>query len=238
MKRTVEQIKAVARGCLGESGAGKIFTDEYLDTWFSTVLGELYMECMNHQLPGVEVLTTATLTAGDTSLDPYTDESLDFGELVLLEERPSGSDERYRRVDRIERLPQRAAQSFLYVAEWRGEVFYFIGATQDIQLRITYYASGGELADEDVVALDSAQTFLSYRLAALAGPGKGYQELARHWDIEARGQDPDRSPGGALHRFLKAQVRSLQNTPLQQSAYSADSSRSVQGGRPPHYITD
>jgi hypothetical protein len=238
MKRTVEEIKKMARLCLGESGVGKTFNDEYLGEWFSAVLEELYQECLNHQIPGVEVITTATLTSGGTSFDPYTDGSLNFGELISLEERASGSSDKYREVHIVETLPQRDAESYLYVAEWRGEVYYFVGATQDIQLRIDYYSSGGDLDDDDVVALDGAQNFLAYRLAALAGPGKGFPELAKHWDTEARGRNPDRFPGGALHRFLKAPVRSLQRNPIQQSAYTAGGNQSIQGGRPPHHTTD
>ena len=163
---------------------------------------------------------------------------MNFGELISLEERASGSSEKYRPVYLVETRPQTEAQNYFYVTEWRGDVFYFVGSTQDIQIRIDYYSSGGDLEDTDTVALDGAQNFLAYRLAALAGPGKGYPELAKHWDREARGNDPDRYPGGALHRFLKAPVRSLQKTPLQQPAYTAGGSRAVQGGRPPHYTTD
>ena len=235
-KETVGAIKHGARSLLG--GRDRVYTDEYLQEPFALAFGEMYDAFLARSLPAIEIIVAYTLPAGTTSLDPATAGITNMGEIARIEERPSSA-EKYTEVLLRRALPDDDMDSYLRYYEWRGDVLYFVGATREMQLRITYYSSGEAPTDNDsVIAIDGSGQFLKFRTAAIAGPAKGDVELARHWDLQARGRNPDTHPGGALHRLLNGPVKSLRKTPTQQEAYSAGNVSSRHGGRPPVYIDE
>lgn len=231
MKFTVKQIKERAAFHLGDPHQRK-FTNTYLQDSFASAYEELYDALLQHQLPAIELIVTHTLAADLTELDPADASITNFGELVRLEERKNGTSDHFVTMTEIEELPQRDPYADrLTCFEWRADKFYFVGSTDAIELRITYRASGdAPTTDSTVIGIDNAQNFLAYRMAAIAGPPKGYYEIAGACDIEARGKDGN---GGALHRLLQPMVRSLNRVPVQQPAFSAGSNTAEVRGRPP-----
>jgi hypothetical protein len=132
-------------------------------------------------------------------------------------------------MDWVEQLPQRDQYSDrLAVFEFRGDNFHFVGATSDVQLRITYKASGdAPTAHDTIIDHDNAQRLLAFKTAAFAGPPKGYGRQAKWCEGQAE---------EALQDFISTKVRDQQNTQMQQPAYSAgETVDRRRGGRPPFY---
>jgi hypothetical protein len=71
-------------------------------------------------------------------------------------------------------LPSRPQGMNLSVWEWRTDGIYFIGATQDIQIRLRYQAAYPDLAGPtDVILIRGAQECLAHSTAALVGFARG-----------------------------------------------------------------
>ena len=233
MKKTVGEIKQISRALLGEAPVGgSVFDDTTLQPFFGLAFEEMHGEMIRNQLPGVEVVDTATISASVVELDPFVTESWSVGEIKEVEERLDGSNEKYTPVRPVDKLSQRESANRLQVYEWRGEKMHFVAATTDRQIRVTFLSSGAApTLGSTVINIDDAQSFLAYRTAALAGRSKGHED--RTLDIEARGSDPDRRPGGALHRLLQPMVRSLQKDPIRRTRYIAGAGHWSRGGLPP-----
>lgn len=71
-------------------------------------------------------------------------------------------------------LPSRLQGMFLDVWEWRTDGIYFIGATQDIQIRLRYQAAYPDLTGpNDFILIRGAQEAIAYVTAGLAGMARG-----------------------------------------------------------------
>ena len=231
MVPTVEQVLTQAAFHLGDPMARK-FTHEKLLPGFTSAYQEIHDYLLLYQIPLIEYVTLYTLALGTPSLTPATALITNFGELIKLEERPSGSTEDYTEVVAVGELPQVESQDKLYVYKWRVDTWYFVAATQALQLRITYHASG-TAPETGSVGIDNALNFLAKRTAALVGKAAGMFEIADALDIEARGPARDGS-GGDLHRLLQPMVRSRNKVRMQQPAYRAGGTSTVnsRGGVP------
>jgi len=82
-------------------------------------------------------------------------------------------------------LPSRVQDTVLSVWEWRADGLYFIGATQDRQIRLRYLKAYPDLGDAtSPVLIRNAQEAIAYSTAALAGWARG-SPLAEKWDEAA-----------------------------------------------------
>ena len=82
-------------------------------------------------------------------------------------------------------LPSRAQDTTLGIWEWRGDGLYFLGATQDTQIRLRYLKAYPDLTDAtSPVLVRNAQEALAYATAALAAWSRG-SPLAAKWDDAA-----------------------------------------------------
>jgi hypothetical protein len=71
-------------------------------------------------------------------------------------------------------LPSRLQGTTLSVWAWQTDGLYFVGATQDTQLRLRYTAAYQDLAGaNDMVLIRGAQEALAYAAAGLAGMARG-----------------------------------------------------------------
>lgn len=213
---TVEQILALSAGLLGDPSQRK-FTNAKLLPFFELAFEELTGEMARYHLPKQKRSVLYTLTASTTSLTPATASISNMGELVVLEERPSGSSNDYTIVAQVDKLPQEDAASDLRWFEWSNDQFNFVGATQNIQLRITYYDSGAAPTTGSV-GIDGCKNYLAYRTAALAAIPSGNVELGVEYDRQARGPMRD-GGGGFMHTLLQAMVVSMQKVKTQSPAY-------------------
>jgi hypothetical protein len=228
---TVEQVKVRACGLLGDAEQDT-FTHEVLREPFSSAYEELAAEFLANHLPRFKLIVLYTLPASTTELTPDTALITNFGELDTLEERPSGSSESFVPVSEVDQLSQVPAQSRLIQFVWRNDRFYFIGATGATQLRITYYDSGAA-PETGTIAVDGCLNFLAYRTAAIAGPPKGYAEIASDYDKQARGPYLD-NRGGFMQQLIAPIILAQQRVQHQQPAFEAGGNR-ILGGQPPFY---
>src|SRR5260370_8767791 len=71
-------------------------------------------------------------------------------------------------------MPSRVQDVTLSVWEWRGDGLYFLGATQDTQIRIRYLKAYPDFTDAtSPVLVRNSQEAIAYATAALAGWGAG-----------------------------------------------------------------
>src|SRR4029077_18779282 len=79
-------------------------------------------------------------------------------------------------------LPSEPQTQMLRYWEWRADGVYFIGATQDTQIRLRYQKSYPDLTDAtSPVLIRQAQEAIAYAAAALAGAARGAPQ-AEGWD--------------------------------------------------------
>jgi hypothetical protein len=82
-------------------------------------------------------------------------------------------------------LPSQPQTQSLRFWEWRADGLYFLGATQDTQIRLRYQKSYPDLVDAtSPVLIRNAQEALAYPAAAMAGAARGAPQ-AECWDIAA-----------------------------------------------------
>lgn len=160
--------------------------------------------------------TGSPFVAGTTSLTPASVGITDFADYVELRERLSGSTELWRRLESREQLTQRVQTDRLLEFVWREDTFYFIGATTNRDLELTYETSGtAPTSDSTSIGVDGCLTFLANYAAGVAGQRKGYDEIAqRCWNLAVGSRYNDGILGGELFRITQARVRSEQKTQI------------------------
>jgi len=210
---TVEAIKADALEFLDDT-AGSRFTAP-IQTWaFSMAYLTLADLFVLYEIQKVKKVTTYTLPVSTASLTPATAGIADFGEVIQLEERLSGSSDRYSPVNQVDNLWQRDSSDNLMEFEWRDDTFYFVAASTARQLQITYYASGAVPATGSV-GIDGVRLLLAKLTAAFAAPRKGDPELGKDLMTQAVGpRFHEGIVGGDARRLIGPMITAQQNIPV------------------------
>lgn len=213
MDPTVEQIKAQARALLDDTSTPARYDADSQTVGFNEAWHILNQSLQWMQGPKLKKVTAGiTIAAGTTEYNPQTG-SVEFGELILLEERPNGTTERFKRLDERDELLQRDQGTFLGEFVWREDKFYFVGATQDVELRMTYYQSGTP-PTTGAVGIDGSFLVLSKLMAACMGPRKGQDDLAQSYRIQVLGpRFDDGVVGGTMRLLLLPMIRAKQRVP-------------------------
>jgi len=196
---TAGQITALARSLLNDA-QGNLFTDAVLLPYVNSAYRKVQRAIGNAGGGGFiqddALLVVAAVTAVDTSLQvAITDATAPPNQLptdlivpAKIWERPNGStDDFLEMVDLSQHggLPSRAQDITLSVWEWRNDGVYFLGATQDTQIRLRYLKAYPDLTDAtSPVLVRNAQEALAYAAAALAAWSRG-SPLAAKWDEAA-----------------------------------------------------
>ena len=215
---TVEQIQERVQQLLDEE-SGSVFGEAVCAPAISEAYDILWGEFLKAEAPRISNVATHTLPAGTTVLTPATAGIADFGELIDLEERLTGSTNLYQHVYEVERLSQRTASDALGEFVWRLDSFYFIGATTSRKLRLNYYASGAcPIAGS--IGIDGTLVFLSNCAAGLAGKRKGHEEWRELWRRAVGDNYESGIIGGELYNLLLPIIRSKQRMPLQPRAFT------------------
>jgi hypothetical protein len=103
--------------------------------------------------------------------------------------------------------------SYLQVYLWENQRFFFRGANQQQQLRITYWASGTPPANTStVINIDNCIDFLANATAYKACMSLGWEEFAETFRQCAYGDGTQGA--GLIGDFVNFQVRQLQKGPL------------------------
>jgi hypothetical protein len=225
---TAGQITALARALLNDS-QGNLFTDSLLLPYVNSAYRKVQRAIGNAGGGGFiqddALLVVTAVDAVDTSLQvSITDATAPPNQLptdllvpLKLWERPNGSSDDFLEMVDLTRhggLPSRAQDTTLSVWEWRGDGLYFLGATQDTQIRLRYLKAYPDLTDAtSPVLVRNAQEALAYAAAALAAWSRG-SPLAAKWDDAAT---------DAIEDLLVATVKREQQSQRRRRPFSSRS---------------
>lgn len=222
MISTLAQVKTRVLDLLDDPNSAT-FSDAIVLPAVGEALDALQSGFVFFEIPKSKVVVTYTLPQGTTSLSPATMGITDMGEVIELRERRSGSTDRFTHVYECDDLPQRPQVEILADWEWRGDSFWFVGATQARELWLSYFTTIEQptALDTTPTGVDGALSFLSLYAAGVAGPRKGYDELAAAYMQRAVGNRYDQGIiGGALFFLLQPMVRSRQRVQVAPRPYS------------------
>jgi len=196
---TAGQITALARSLLNDV-SGALFTDSVLLPYVNAAYRKAQRALANvgagaFITDNVTFVVTA-VTAADPSVQvSITDATAPPNQLptdllfpVKLWERPNGSSDDFIEMTDLTLhggLPSRPQGLILSVWEWRADGIYFLGATQDTQVRMRYQKALPDLSDAtSPVLIRNAQEALAYAATAMAALARG-SPLAETWDSAA-----------------------------------------------------
>lgn len=223
MISTLAQVKTRVLNLLDDPNQAT-FLDAIVLPAIGEAIDALQSAFVMFQIPKAKnVIATYTLPALTTNVSPATMGIADLGTVIELRERRFGSTDFYTHVWECDDLPQRPQVEILGDWEWRGDSFWFVGATQARQLWLSYFATVEQptALDSTSTGVDGALSFLSLYAAGVAGPRKGYDELAATYMRRAVGtRYDDGIIGGELFRICQPRVRQLQSVQVAPRPYS------------------
>ena len=223
---TAGQITSLARSLLNDA-QGNLFTDTVLLPYLNSAYRKVQRAVANAGGGGFiqddALLVVTAVTGQDPSLQvSITDATAPPNQLptnllvpMKLWERPNLSSDDFVEMTDLTRhggLPSQEQDLSLNVWEWRADGLWFIGATQDTQIRLRYLAAYPDFTDStSPVLVRNAQEALAYATAALAGWARG-SPLAEKWDDAA---------SDAIEDLVSAAVRREQHSQRRRRPYSS-----------------
>ncbi len=104
--------------------------------------------------------------------------------------------------------------AYLRMWRWQDSKLNFLGATQPVQIHITYWASAVPPTNVNTeLGIDDCMAFLATRVASLAAESRGWYTMADRLTQRALGPKGEADgSGGLLRTFLNLQVQNLQRT--------------------------
>jgi hypothetical protein len=185
---TAGQITALVRSLLNDA-AGNLFTDAVLLPYVNSGYRKVQRALANVQsgtfLSDDVLLVVPAVTEVDASAQvSITDATAPPNQLppdllvpVKLWERANGSSDDFMEMTDLtdhDGLPSEPQSQTLCYWEWRADGLYFLGATQDTQIRLRYQKSYPDLTDAtSPVLVRQAQEAIAYYAAAMAGAARG-----------------------------------------------------------------
>jgi hypothetical protein len=225
---TAGQITSLVRSLLNDA-QGNLFTDAVLLPYVNSAYRKLQRALGNAGGGGFLADNVTLIIPAVTTPDPSLQVSITDStappnqlptDLLLPEkiwERPNGSTQDFvEMVDLSQHggLPSRVQNVILSVWEWRADGIYFLGATQDTQIRLRYLKAYPDLTDAtSPVLVRNAQEAIAYAAAALAAWARG-SPLAEKWDDAA---------GDAIEDLISEAVRREQQSARRRRPFSARS---------------
>jgi hypothetical protein len=196
---TAGQITSLVRSLLNDA-AGNLFTDTVLLPYVNAAYRKTQRSLANVQsgtflsddvllvVPAVtEVDPSAQVSITDATAPPNQLPTDLLVPVKLWERANLSSDDFVEMTDLTghDGLPSEPQVENLRYWEWRADGLYFLGATQDTQIRLRYQACFPDLVDStSPVLIRFAQEALAYAAAAMAGAARGAPQAER-WDIAA-----------------------------------------------------
>jgi hypothetical protein len=222
---TAGQITTLVRSLLNDA-QGNLFTDGVLLPYVNAAYrktqralanigsGNFIVDNVTLVVPAIAAPDASLQVAVTDATAPPNQLPTDLLRPVRLWERASGSSDDFREMVDLTGhggLPSRPQGSTLGVWEWRADGLYFLGATQDTQVRIRYHKAFPDLADiTSNVLIRGAQEAMAFCAAAMAAMSRG-SPLAEKWDTAAT---------DALEDLICAAARREQQTVRRRRPYS------------------
>jgi hypothetical protein len=208
---TAGQITSLVRSLLNDS-QGNLFTDSVLMPYVNAAYrktqralanvgaGAFITDNATFIVPAVSAVDPSAQVAITDATAPPNQLPTDLLVPVKLWERPAESSQEFAEmVDLTQHggLPSREQDLVLSVWEWRADGLYFLGATQDTEVRLRYLKMLPDLTDAtSPVLIRNAQEALAYAGAAMAALARG-SPLAAQWDAAAADAIEDLVTGAA-----------------------------------------
>lgn len=225
---TAGQITSLVRSLLNDA-QGNLFTDAVLLPYLNSAYRKVQRAIGNAGGGGFiqddALLVVTAVSQTDASLQvsisdataPPNQLPTDLLVPLKLWERPSGSTQEFDEMVDLTRhggLPSRVQGMTLSVWERRVDGLWFLGATQDTQIRLRYLKAYPDFTDAtSPVLVRNAQEALAYATAAGAAWSRG-SPLAERWDDAA---------GDAIEDLLVAAIRREQQSARRRRPFSARS---------------
>lgn len=225
---TAGQITSLVRSLLNDS-QGNLFTDTILLPYANSAYRKAQRALGNAGSGGFiqddVLLVVPAVAQTDASLQvSITDATAPPNQLPtdllvplkVWERRNTSTDDFLEMVDltRHGGLPSRVQDVILSVWEWRADGLYFLGATQDTQIRLRYLKAYPDFTDAtSPVLIRNAQEAIAYAAAAMAAWARG-SPLAEKWDDAA---------SDAIEDLVSAAVRREQQSARRRRPFSARS---------------
>ncbi|MGB8659436.1 MAG: hypothetical protein WCD34_03370 [Candidatus Acidiferrum sp.] len=220
------QITSLVRSLLNDA-QGNLFTDTVLLPYANSAYRKVQRALGNAGGGGFiqddVLLVVAAVTEIDTSLQvSITDATAPPNQLptdllvpLKIWERPNGSTDDFLEMVDVSQhggLPSRVQDVTLSIWEWRADGIYFVGATQDTQIRLRYSKAYPDFtASTSPVLIRNSQEAIAYATAALAGWARG-SPLAEKWDDAA---------ADAIEDLVSAAVRREQQSSRRRRPFSS-----------------
>ncbi|MGB7026642.1 MAG: hypothetical protein WBD72_05060 [Candidatus Acidiferrum sp.] len=220
------QITSLVRSLLNDA-QGNLFTDTVLLPYANSAYRKVQRALGNAGGGGFiqddVLLVVAAVTEIDTSLQvSITDATAPPNQLptdllvpLKIWERPNGSTDDFLEMVDVSQhggLPSRVQDVTLSIWEWRADGIYFLGATQDTQIRLRYSKAYPDFTDStSPVLIRNSQEAIAYATAALAGWARG-SPLAEKWDDAA---------ADAIEDLVSAAVRREQQSSRRRRPFSS-----------------
>jgi hypothetical protein len=196
---TAGQITSLVRSLLNDA-AGNLFTDTVLLPYVNAAYRKAQRALANTQSGSFLTDNVLLVVSAVPEVDPsvqvsITDATAPPNQLppdllvpVKLWERANGSSDDFVEMTDLtdhDGLPSEPQSESLRFWEWCADGLYFIGATQDTQIRLRYQKSYPDLVDStSPVLIRQSQEVLAYAAAAMAGAARGAPQAER-WDAAA-----------------------------------------------------
>ncbi len=222
MIATFDQLETRVLALLDDPN-GAVFTDAILLQGMGEAVDALQSAFVFFEIPRSKVVTTYDLPAGVTNFSPADAGITDCGEIIELREKMTGSSDYYTHIWECDDLPQRPQEQILGNWEWRGDDFWFVGATSARTVWISYFSTIEQPTsiNGNLTPADGDLTFLSKYAAGVTGPRKGYDEISAGYMKSAVGSRYDEGIiGGELFRLCQPMVRSRQRVQVAPRPYS------------------
>jgi len=196
---TAGQITALVRSLLNDA-AGNLFSDAVLLPYANSAYRKVQRALANIQsgtfltdnvllvVPAVAQVDASAQVSITDATAPPNQLPTDLLVPAKLWERASGSSDDFMEMTDLtdhDGLPSEPQGQTLRYWEWRADGLYFLGATQDTQIRLRYQKSFPDLTDAtSPVLIRNAQEAIAYAAAAMAGAARGAPQAER-WDVAA-----------------------------------------------------
>ncbi len=222
MIATSDQVKTRVLALLDDPNQA-VFSDSIILQGFGEAVDSLQQAMVFYEIPRTKVVVTYNVAPYVTNFSPADAGITDMGEVIELREKQQGSSDPYTHIWEWDDLPQRPQATVLGDWEWRGDDFWFVGATLPRTVWISYFTTIEQPTSmgSTPTQADGDLTFLSKYTAGIIGPRKGYDEISAGYMRSAVGPRYDEGIiGGELFRFCQPMVRSRQRVQVAPRPYS------------------
>lgn len=186
MAEVFAQALSHARSLLNDAEA-RVFTDDALQPFAMLAYRKVIDEIASHMLSFNEAVATVSYGAAATppiDLSTQAGYPADMWQPLILRERKDAA-EQWIDMTKVDRLPARDPGKTLGEWEWRGNVIYVVGATENRQVEIRYEQVPAELlAPTDVLRVTGGEPILAFLTAAQAARMRGMAQLAADYYLE------------------------------------------------------